>query len=69
MIRLFGKSHAASRIRQETDDREKMERLEEAERTLADLQARKEKAVTFLTERHERNHWREAIERMIQGAH
>lgn len=49
-------------------EREKDERLEKAERDLASLKARAERAISRIEERRGRNHWREAIERMIQGA-
>lgn len=46
---------------------EKMARLENAERDVADLVSRADRAITFLDARHHRNHWRESIEQMIQG--
>lgn len=46
----------------------KMVRLEQAEGDLRDLQTRADRALRTLDERHRRNHWRESIEQMIQGA-
>lgn len=45
----------------------KIARLERAERQLSELRRRSESAILFLTEREDRNHWREAIETMIGG--
>lgn len=50
------------------EEREKMARLETAERDLKELQDRGDEAVRLLVERQSRNHWREAIQQMIQGA-
>jgi hypothetical protein len=47
---------------------EKMERLEKAEEDLRNLKSRAEKAIQTLDDRHKRNHWRESITEMIQGA-
>lgn len=44
-------------------------RLERAEREVADLKARADRAVRFLDERRGRNHWREAIEQVVRGAY
>lgn len=49
------------------DEAHKEARLEDAERTLEDLKTRKERAVRILGDRQSRNHWRESIEKMIQG--
>lgn len=49
------------------EETEKMERLEAAEQELEDLKARSTVAITYLRERQSRNHWRESIEKMIQG--
>lgn len=48
-------------------EREKMAALDEAERTLASLTERSEKAMRFLETRDKSNHWRESIEQMIHG--
>lgn len=42
-------------------------RIENAQRDLASLQARGDKALNTLRTRHQRNHWGEAIEQMITG--
>lgn len=57
----------AARIKREAEHREKMARLEQAERRLADLQQRKETALGILSARDIRNHWRESIQIMVQG--
>jgi len=44
------------------------ERLRRAEAELLDLTVRGDRALRTLDDRHRRNHWREAIEQMIQGA-
>jgi hypothetical protein len=49
-------------------EREKSARLEDAEREVADLRSRADRAIRTLDDRHTRNHWRESIEQMIQGA-
>lgn len=67
MITWFKRRAAVARIRREAEEREKIARLEAAEKDLQALQVRGEKAVRFLTERHGRNHWRESIQQMIQG--
>lgn len=56
------KSHA------DTVEREKIERLEKAEQELRELQERGDRAMRVLSVRGRQNHWREAIEMMIQGA-
>lgn len=73
--RLFRKHREAERgretiERQDRDDIEavKMARLESAEAEVADLVARSKRAVSYLDARGQRNHWRESIEQMIQGA-
>lgn len=53
--------------RAQREEREKLERLERAEDTLSDLKIRAERAIRILDERQKRNHWREAIEKIIQG--
>lgn len=50
-------------------EREKEARLKEAESTLIILKYRARKAIDYLEARQERNHWREAVHDMIQGAH
>lgn len=57
-----------SKRRQIAVEREKMARLEQAEGELATLGNRAALAIRRLDERRGRNHWREAIEQMIQGA-
>lgn len=52
-------------VAQEED--EKQHRLEEAEKELEYLKARAWAAEKRLTDRHERNHWAESIERLITG--
>ena len=49
-------------------EREKIARLEEAEAEVADVRTRATKAIRALDDRRGRNHWRESIEKMIQGA-
>lgn len=49
-------------------EREKIERLEKAEQELRELQVRGTRAIGLLSIRGKQNHWREAIEQMIQGA-
>ena len=49
-------------------ERVKVARLEAAEAHLSDLRERADKAVRVLDARRSRNHWRESIEQMIQGA-
>lgn len=49
-------------------EREKIARLEAAEEQVADLKGRSTRAIITLGNRQARNHWREAIEQMIQGA-
>lgn len=44
-------------------------RLVEAETELASLKVRAYRAMQTLDERHARNHWQEAVAKMIQGAH
>ena len=56
-----------SRIRHQEIEREKMSALESAEAEVKDLTARSDRAVAFLTERHQRNHYGEAIAQMIRG--
>lgn len=59
------------RKKKKQDDHEelaKLARLEEAEREVTSLSERKDKAISMLDARHGRNHWRESIEEMIQGA-
>ena len=68
MFSIF-KRRREARAQREAAEREHDERLAEAEYDLMHLQARGENAVRTLNERHSRNHWRESIERMIQGAH
>lgn len=51
----------------ETED-EKVARLEQAERDLGEFKARAHHLTKKLDERRKRNHWRESIEQMIQGA-
>lgn len=55
------------RNRQDEDEREKMARLEQAEKDLGSLQHRAHVAITRLEDRQKRNHWRESIESMILG--
>lgn len=57
-----------SRAHSEAIEHEHDVRLAQAEADLEDLTARAEKAVRTLDARHRRNHWRESIEQMIQGA-
>ena len=45
----------------------KLKRLEEAEAELETLRDRANVAITFLTERHTRNHWSESVHDMITG--
>ena len=58
----------ASRTRErEAEEDQKIARLNQAERDLADLQHRAHYVTKALDERRKRNHWRESIEQMIQG--
>lgn len=69
MIEWLTKTLRLSRKRDaDLAEREKIARLENAEQQLRDLQVRGDRAVQYLSSRHGRNHWREAIELMIQGA-
>ena len=45
-----------------------MKRLAAAEEELVDLRVRRVRACDALDDRQRRNHWRESIEYMIQGA-
>jgi hypothetical protein len=56
-----------SRARADAIEQEKIARLEQAEKQVASLTDRGNKAVQFLTERSDRNHWGESIKEMIQG--
>lgn len=49
-------------------EREQMARLESAEADVRDLRRRADAAIRALDARRERNHWRESIEQIIQGA-
>lgn len=62
MFRTWG-----TKAREDADEREKMKRLEQAERDLFFLQIRASRAISLLESRQRRNHWRESIEEMIQG--
>lgn len=64
MMRLTRKSKRHA----ENVEREKMVRLEKAEREVFLLKIRAFRAIAMLDERRLRNHWRESIEQMIQGA-
>lgn len=59
--KIFRNTHA------DAEEAIKMSRLVKAEEDLRDLQRRGDAAVQFLTARAGRNHWREAVEQMIQG--
>lgn len=63
MFRLI-KRRKASKVVED----EKMAALEKAEKDLGALEFRAFHAIRALDERGGRNHWREAVERMIQGA-
>lgn len=56
-----------ARLKAEADEREKLRRLDEAEQDLCKLKDRASQAMQTLDERRDRNHWREAIEQLIQG--
>lgn len=56
------------RRERERIEAEKMARLEQGERALGDLQHRAYHVIRELDNRVQRNHWRESIEQMIQGA-
>lgn len=62
----WGKSSA--KLQRDLEEREKMARLEAAERERDALLARGARAVTTLTARNDRNHWRESVRDMILGA-
>ncbi len=51
------------------DESAKMDRLERAETASAAVRKRALTVHQILDARQQRNHWREAIEQMIQGAH
>ncbi len=55
------------RQRREDVEHEKIVRIEKAETELFDLKLRASRAINRLESRSNRNHWREAIETMIQG--
>lgn len=50
------------------EDQQKLALLELAERDLCDLQERAACAIKTLEARRQRNHWRETIEQLMQGA-
>lgn len=56
------------RKREAEVEREQFARLEMAEQRVQTLRARADQAARILEERRRRNHWRETIEQMIQGA-
>lgn len=57
-----------SKARVKQVEHEKESRLEQAERDLFFLKHRAARAIARLDDRSSRNHWRESIEQMIQGA-
>lgn len=59
---LFGR-----RSHRKVVEREKVVRIEKAETELFDLKIRAARAIRKLDDRNKRNHWRHAIEEMIQG--
>lgn len=63
MMRFLNRKRCAN-----AEHRVKMERLERAEDELRVLKARADRAIGVLDAREKRNHWREAIDSMIQGA-
>lgn len=63
MFNVFRRNRGDAHI-----EREKITRLEQAEAEVAELVARSERAVGYLVPRRGRNHWRETITEMIQGA-
>ena len=67
-VKKFLARFPEQKTRLDADEREKIARLEQAERELGSLQHRAWLAINTLDERQRRNHWRESIERMIQGA-
>lgn len=56
------------RAKRDADEDEKLARLEDAERRLIHMQERAHTLAKTLDDRRNRNHWRESIEQMIQGA-
>lgn len=60
-VRLWRKSKYTA------EEREKIARLEEAEARSANLRQRADAAIMTLEIRRGRNHWREAIQQMIEG--
>lgn len=62
---MFGKK-IGRRAHRKVVEREKVVRIEKAETELFDLKIRASRAIRRLDDRHKRNHWREAIEQMIQ---
>lgn len=63
MCKIFSRKSRADVV-----EHEKMARLENADRDLQQYQERASRAINALDSRHGRNHWRESIEQMIQGA-
>lgn len=64
---FLSKRRARKRHEAEVDE-EQLARLEKAERDVESLRHRATVATRSLDGRHQRNHWRESIEQMIQGA-
>jgi len=68
MIGWFRERFTREGNTQDEVEREKMAALDAAEKELASLRARSEKALNTLNRRDTSNHWRESIEQMIHGA-
>lgn len=51
-----------------TEDRERLLRLDAAEREARELNARADKAIKTLDARNARNHWAETVQLLIHGA-
>lgn len=60
--------HMGRSRKRDAIEKEKIVRIEKAETELFDLKLRAARAIRVLDARKQRNHWREAIEQMIQGA-
>lgn len=67
MIEWFKNLLVPARAQRKIAEAHDEARLEDAQREVAALCRRSDEAVRILTSRHERNHYGEAIARMIQG--
>lgn len=65
---MFNLSRKKKKQKIDPTEQAKIERLTKAESELEVLKARQCKAVAALNDRHSRNHWRESVQQIIQGA-